>query len=125
MPHWLAPTSCPALGSPSRQRPPPPLLRPKANSPSLPRHPPRALRPSRVPGSVAAAIRKLGHELGIPEAQLPSEAFTFLTRLRYCARDTDTHGPDAEWGEHEVCVCAPVGHVEGETRRDTPPPPPS
>jgi len=28
--------------------------------------------------------------------------FKFLTRVHYCARDVDTHGPDAEWGEHEM-----------------------
>jgi len=31
--------------------------------------------------------------------------FKFLTRLHYCAPDVDTHGPNAEWGEHEVSVC--------------------
>lgn len=49
-----------------------------------------------------AAVRKLGHELGIPEAQLPLDAFRYLTRLHYCAADTGTYGPSAEWGEHEV-----------------------
>ncbi|PNH09793.1 Isopentenyl-diphosphate Delta-isomerase, partial [Tetrabaena socialis] len=55
-----------------------------------------------VPGIKAAAIRKLEHELGIAPSQLPPSAFTFLTRLHYCAADTDTHGPNAEWGEHEI-----------------------
>jgi isopentenyl-diphosphate delta-isomerase type 1 len=54
------------------------------------------------PGIRNAAVRKLYHELGIPAAQLPLSSFTFLTRLHYCAADTHTHGPDAEWGEHEV-----------------------
>ena len=49
-----------------------------------------------------AAVRKLGHELGIPESQLYPDTFRYLTRLHYCAADTDTYGPDAEWGEHEV-----------------------
>jgi len=49
-----------------------------------------------------AAVRKLGHELGIPESQLYPDTFRYLTRLHYCAADTDTYGSDAEWGEHEV-----------------------
>ncbi len=49
-----------------------------------------------------AAVRKLEHELGIGPQQLPLTDFHFLTRLHYCAADTDTYGPDAEWGEHEV-----------------------
>lgn len=49
-----------------------------------------------------AAVRKLQHELGIPADQLPLTCFRFLTRLHYCASDTDTYGEDAEWGEHEV-----------------------
>jgi hypothetical protein len=32
--------------------------------------------------------------------------FKFLTRLHYCAPDVDTHGRNAEWGEHEVSVNA-------------------
>lgn len=55
-----------------------------------------------APGAVAAARRKLEHELGIPPSALPAECFTFVTRLHYCAPDSDTHGPDPEWGEHEV-----------------------
>lgn len=55
-----------------------------------------------VPGAKAAAIRKLQHELGISPEQLPSDAFRFLTRLHYCAADTGTWGPLAEWGEHEM-----------------------
>ena len=61
-----------------------------------------------------AAVRKLGHELGIPKGQLPTDAFKYLTRLHYCAADTDTYGLNAAWGEHEVrrpamlgmpCIC--------------------
>ena len=61
-----------------------------------------------------AAVRKLGHELGIPKGQLPMEAFKYLTRLHYCAADTDTYGPNAEWGEHEVwlpCLACPTSAV--------------
>ena len=56
-----------------------------------------------VPGAIAAAIRKLQHELGIPAAQLHPEAFVFLTRLHYCAGDVsfDTGEPTG-WGEHEM-----------------------
>nr|QKY15240.1 isopentenyl-diphosphate delta-isomerase i (IDI1) [Polytomella parva] len=55
-----------------------------------------------VPGVKAAAVRKLHHELGMDPSQLASLDFKFLTRLRYCARDEDTWGVDAPWGEHEV-----------------------
>jgi len=55
-----------------------------------------------VPGVKRAAIRKLHHELGIAPGSIPVEGFHFLTRLHYCARDTGTWGPEAEWGEHEV-----------------------
>lgn len=40
------------------------------------------------------------HELGIET--LKPEQFKFLTRLHYWAADTVTHGPSAEWGEHEI-----------------------
>ena len=56
----------------------------------------------RAPGCVRAAVRKLGHELGIPAAELPESSFKFLTRLHYCAPDTETHGPGSPWGEHEM-----------------------
>ena len=45
-----------------------------------------------VLGAKYAAIRKLGHELGIPREELPVEKFKFLTRLHYWAADTVTHG---------------------------------
>ena len=53
-------------------------------------------------GAKRAAVRKLGHELGIPPHQLPLDDFKFLTRLHYCAADEETYGPKAEWGEHEI-----------------------
>ena len=56
----------------------------------------------RAPGATRAAIRKLGHELGVDAAAVPAGAFKFLTRLHYCARDTATHGADSPWGEHEM-----------------------
>jgi hypothetical protein len=55
-----------------------------------------------VPGAKRAAVRKLGHELGIPADQLPLSSFRYLTRLHYCAPDTDTYGARPPWGEHEV-----------------------
>ncbi|KXZ56143.1 hypothetical protein GPECTOR_1g121 [Gonium pectorale] len=63
---------------------------------------PEAVADGSVPGIKAAAVRKLGHELGIPPDQVPTSAFTFLTRLHYCAPDSDTHGPTSPWGEHEI-----------------------
>lgn len=55
-----------------------------------------------TPGAKRAAVRKLLHELGIPSEQLPLDRFKYLTRLHYCAADTGTWGPQAEWGEHEM-----------------------
>lgn len=56
----------------------------------------------RVPGAKAAAVRKLHQELGIARGRVSAQDFTFLTRLHYCALDSGTWGPAAEWGEHEV-----------------------
>jgi len=53
-------------------------------------------------GVKAAAVRKLGHELGIPGAELDASRFKFLTRMHYWAADVGTYGPDAIWGEHEI-----------------------
>ena len=53
-------------------------------------------------GAKRAAVRKLGHELGVSAEQLPIDKFKFLTRLHYCAADEHTYGPQAEWGEHEI-----------------------
>lgn len=55
-----------------------------------------------VPGAKAAAVRKLQQELGISSSQLSADRFKFLTRLHYCAADIDTHGPESQWGEHEI-----------------------
>jgi len=63
---------------------------------------PASVADGTVPGAKYAAVRKLGHELGVPPAQVPLSAFRFLTRLHYCAADTVTHGPDSPWGEHEI-----------------------
>lgn len=61
-----------------------------------------AVEDGSVPGVKAAAVRKLHHELGIRPEQLPPGSFKYLTRLHYCAADTDTHGPQSPWGEHEI-----------------------
>lgn len=53
----------------------------------------------RAPGSAAAAVRKLEHELGIKVGTIPPSAFRFVTRLHYCAPDESSPG---SWGEHEV-----------------------
>jgi geranylgeranyl diphosphate synthase type I len=58
-------------------------------------------------GVKRAAIRKLGHELGIEESQIPIDSFQFVTRMRYQARQ------DATWIEREVDHCLVVhGDVE-------------
>jgi isopentenyl-diphosphate delta-isomerase type 1 len=46
-------------------------------------------------GVRAAAVRKLPHELGIPEEQLNVNDFTYLTKIHYLAPS------DGLWGEHE------------------------
>jgi isopentenyl-diphosphate delta-isomerase len=47
-------------------------------------------------GVKLAAVRKLGHELGIAAEQLPLDAFHYLTRIHYVAKMA------GEWGEHEI-----------------------
>lgn len=48
-----------------------------------------------VEGVKRAAQRKLDHELGIKQEQVPIENFRFLTRIHYKAPS------DGKWGEHE------------------------
>lgn len=48
-----------------------------------------------VEGVRRAAVRKLGHELGIRAEQVPVDKFRFLTRIHYLAPS------DGKWGEHE------------------------
>ena len=60
---------------------------------------------SNVQGAKRAAVRKLGHELGIKsEDVLPIERFRFLTRIHYLAPSVGGNGDkDAgKWGEHEI-----------------------
>ena len=51
---------------------------------------------SNVDGAKRAAIRKLNHELGIKNDQVPFSDFNFLTRIHYLAPS------DGKWGEHEI-----------------------
>lgn len=50
-----------------------------------------------VVGAKRAAIRKLGHELGVKEGSLGIADLTFMTRVHYRAENGD-----GVWGEHEV-----------------------
>ncbi|MDP6869666.1 MAG: isopentenyl-diphosphate delta-isomerase [Candidatus Poseidoniaceae archaeon] len=50
-------------------------------------------------GVKRAAVRKLQHELGISEEQIPIEKFQFVTRMRYQARQ------DEIWIEREIDHC--------------------
>ena len=43
-----------------------------------------------------AAQRKLLHEVGVPAAEAPLDAFTYLGRIHYQAPSDET------WGEHEI-----------------------
>ena len=61
---------------------------------------PEDVRKGTVLGVKNAAVRKLQHELGIPDAD--ASKMKFLTRLHYWAADSVTHGPKAPWGEHEI-----------------------
>mmetsp|Transcript_18141 Transcript_18141/g.31828 ORF Transcript_18141/g.31828 Transcript_18141/m.31828 type:complete len:796 (-) Transcript_18141:83-2470(-) len=63
---------------------------------------PEAIAQGDPKGVKAAAVRKLGHELGIPAAELEESRFKFLTRVHYWAADVKTYGPEAIWGEHEI-----------------------
>lgn len=49
-----------------------------------------------VEGVKRAAVRKLGHELGIRREEVPLDEFKFLTRIHYKAPS------DGKWGEHEI-----------------------
>lgn len=76
-------------------------------------HPLFAVKPSEVdlPDDVSAgrcdgvknaAIRKLEQELGISLNTFTTADFKYLTRLHYCAADTNDQGVRSGWGEHEV-----------------------
>jgi isopentenyl-diphosphate Delta-isomerase len=52
-----------------------------------------------VHGSIRAARRKLGQELGIVAEAVPEGSFTFLTKVHYKA---PLPGASPKWGEHEV-----------------------
>jgi isopentenyl-diphosphate delta-isomerase len=63
-------------------------------------------------GVRVAATRKLEHELGIPQSQVPADAFQYLTKIHYLA---PSHGHDGKWGEHEstyvALPCTTVSHM--------------
>lgn len=50
-------------------------------------------------GVKRAAQRKLNHELGIKQDQVPVDAFHYLTRILYKAENVPK---DDKWGEHEI-----------------------
>ncbi|QLG70447.1 hypothetical protein HG535_0A03860 [Zygotorulaspora mrakii] len=51
----------------------------------------------KVEGAITAAVRKLDHELGIPQEEtLKNGKFHFLNRIHYMAPSNDP------WGEHEI-----------------------
>jgi len=50
-------------------------------------------------GTIRAARRKLGQELGIAAEAVPESSFSFLTKVHYKA---PLPGPAPKWGEHEV-----------------------
>ena len=63
---------------------------------------PKDVADGSVMGVKRAAVRKLDQELGVKAKQVPLKKFKFLTRMHYWASDVVTHGPEAEWGEHEI-----------------------
>lgn len=76
-------------------------------------HPLHGMKPCEVddPSAIAAgdhqgvkhaAVRKLGHELGISAEALDVKRFKFMTRVHYWAADAGTYGKDTPWGEHEI-----------------------
>ena len=74
-------------------------------------------------GVFHAAVRKLGHELGIKASDLDVNKFAFVTRVHYAAADVVTHGPRAPWGEHEVdyLLCYKLD-IDGASLQMTPHP---
>mmetsp|Transcript_11440 Transcript_11440/g.36647 ORF Transcript_11440/g.36647 Transcript_11440/m.36647 type:complete len:288 (+) Transcript_11440:1-864(+) len=63
---------------------------------SHPLYTPAELELENALGVKRAAVRKLGHELGIAAEELPLDKFQFLTRIHYVAKEAGT------WGEHEI-----------------------
>jgi isopentenyldiphosphate isomerase len=63
---------------------------------------PNDVAAGKVLGVKHAARRKLHQELGIPLNQIDVSDMVFVTRLRYWAADTVTHGSDSPWGENEI-----------------------
>jgi isopentenyl-diphosphate delta-isomerase type 1 len=63
---------------------------------------PAAVADGSVPGAKAAALRKLAHELGVPQGSLRIEDLRYVTRLHYCAPHVLPDGSHSGWGEHEI-----------------------
>lgn len=61
-----------------------------------------SIRKGIVTGIKHATQRKLYNELGIIEDDIPIENMKYLTRVHYIAKDEDTYGKNAVWGEHEI-----------------------
>lgn len=68
---------------------------------------PLAVKQEMIPegtlGVRRAAQRKLQHELGIPNAQVPLDGFVYITRIHYLAPSNGL------WGEHESKCRVPYG----------------
>lgn len=66
---------------------------------------PLAVKQEMIPegtlGVRRAAQRKLYHELGIPNAQVPLDGFVYITRIHYLAPSSGL------WGEHESEFISP------------------
>mmetsp|Transcript_3550 Transcript_3550/g.8336 ORF Transcript_3550/g.8336 Transcript_3550/m.8336 type:complete len:798 (+) Transcript_3550:65-2458(+) len=75
---------------------------------------PAAVKAGNPMGAKHAAVRKLRHELGIPEGQLDPARFKFMTRVHYWAADTLSHGDESPWGEHEIDYLLLYRLVKGE-----------
>lgn len=64
-----------------------------------------------------AAQRKLFHELGIPNAQVPLDGFVYLTRIHYLAPSSGI------WGEHEskswICIADMARGLTNMTSRSS------
>jgi isopentenyl-diphosphate delta-isomerase type 1 len=67
---------------------------------------PSAIASGSCRGAKSAAVRKLKHELGIDESDVPIDSIKFLTRLHYCAKDEfaehENQPVGGTWGEHEM-----------------------
>jgi isopentenyl-diphosphate delta-isomerase len=68
-------------------------------------------------GVIRAARRKLQQELGINPTQVPSDSFTWITRVHYAGSCSAAGTPAPLWGEHEIdwiLLCQPSAPVRVE-----------